>query len=53
MRDICFKEGLRQLVRKPTRGEYLLDLAITDIELASVEVSAKIADRAILTVRRD
>ena len=51
MRDICLRNGLRQLVRVPTRGEYLLDLAITDIESASVYVASKIADRAIVIAR--
>ena len=51
MQDLCKDEGLRQLVRKPTRGEYLLDLVITDIELATVEVSTMIADHAVLMVR--
>ena len=51
MRDICLKNGLRQLVREPTRGEYLSDLAITDIESASVYVASKIADHAIVIAR--
>ena len=48
MRDLCNTEGLRQMVRKPTRGDYLLDLTITDVQLASVEVSTRIADHAVL-----
>ena len=51
MKDVCKDEGLRQLVRKPTRGDYLLDLVITDIELAIVAVLSKLADHAVLMVR--
>ena len=35
---------MKQLVDKPTRGEYLLDLAITDIDDCNVSVLPKIAD---------
>ena len=51
MRELCLRKGLWQMVREPTRGEYLLDLAVTDIESASVSVSSKIADHATLTAR--
>ena len=44
MRDICRRKGLHQIVRQPTRGQYLLDLATTNIESASVAVMPKIAD---------
>jgi hypothetical protein len=46
MRDLCSKAGLRQIVRGPTRGEHLLDLAITDVESACATVAAKIADHS-------
>ena len=51
MRDICLKNGLRQLVREPTRCENLLDLVLTDIESASVSVTSKIADHSVVTTR--
>ena len=51
MRDICLKNGLRQLVRGPTRNENLLDLALTDIESAGATVSSKIADHSIVSIR--
>ena len=44
MRKLCSELGLRQIVRGPTRGDYLLDLVITDIESASAAVSSKVAD---------
>ena len=31
MEAICCEHGLRQLVRKPTRGSYLLDLVLSDL----------------------
>jgi hypothetical protein len=49
MRDACSRNGLRQIVRKPTRFDNLLDLSITDIEAAHASVSAKIADHAVVT----
>jgi len=39
------------MIRGPTRGDYLLDLGITDIESASGSISTKIADHSIVTVR--
>ena len=51
MRDICLKNGLRQMVREPTRDGYLLDLGIADIESASASVSSKLADHSIVTTR--
>jgi hypothetical protein len=51
MRDICGKDNLRQLIREPTRGKNLLDLAITDIASATGTISTKIADHAVLFVR--
>jgi hypothetical protein len=51
MRKLCSEVGLRQIVREPTRGDYLLDLVITDIESASAAVSSKVADHSIVTSR--
>ena len=44
MKCFCDFHGLVQLVREPTRGEYLLDLAITDMPRSKVTVLPKIAD---------
>ena len=44
LRDICDSVGLRQLVREPTRGEYLLDVALTDVDEVRCKVVGKIAD---------
>ena len=48
--QLCLELGLRQTVREPTRGDYLLDLVLTDLEtLASTRVLGTIADhRAVL-----
>ena len=51
LKDLCLKENLRQLVWRPTRGDHLLDLAITDIESAAVSICPKIADHLALMVR--
>ena len=51
LRDLCLKSGMQQIVRGPTRGEYLLDLAVTDIASSTATVSSKIADHGIVTVR--
>ena len=51
MRGLCLDYDLRQLVHAPTRGEYLLDLCISNIESVSVEVLSKIADHAVITAR--
>ena len=42
--------GLNQLVRKPTRGKYLLDLALTDISGTSATVLPKLADHSVVQV---
>ena len=42
---------VRQLVRKPTRGEYLLGLAMTDLDEAKCKVLPKIADHKGLWAR--
>ena len=44
MKTFCDFHGLTQLVREPTRNEYLLDLVLTDIGGATVEVTPRIAD---------
>ena len=42
---------MKQLVREPTRGKYLLDLALSDIAGASSSTMPKIADHRIVEVR--
>ena len=44
LKAFCDFHGLMQLVKAPTRNQYLLDLAITDIPGASATVLASIAD---------
>ena len=42
--------GLRQLVREPTRGKYLLDIALTDVADCSARPTSAVADhRGVLT----
>ena len=41
---MCTACGLRQLVRSPTRDEYLLDLVISDLAASNISVLPKIAD---------
>ena len=44
LRDFSQRVGLRQIVHEPTRGEYLLDLAFTDLDEVRCKVLGKIAD---------
>ena len=44
MKCFCDFHGLTQLVRELTRGDYLLDLIITDIASSFVKVLPTIAD---------
>ena len=44
LRDFSDRAGLKQLVREPTRGDYLLDLAFTDVDDVRCAVVNKIAD---------
>ncbi len=44
LRKFCDVVGLRQLVKEPTRGENLLDLALTDLDKVKCKVVGKIAD---------
>ena len=44
MRNLCDEAGLQQLVREPTRGKLLLDLALTDIDDVKCKVLTKVAD---------
>ena len=42
--------GLKQVVREPTRGKYLLDLALTDVLGTVARILPKIADHSIVAV---
>ena len=44
LRNLCDEAGLQQLVREPTRGKHLLDLALTDIDDVKCKVLTKVAD---------
>ncbi len=44
LQNVCEKVGLRQLVRKPTRGEHLLDLVLSNIDGAATKVGKPVAD---------
>jgi len=50
LKTLCEFHGMNQLVREPTRKEYLLDLVCTDIFRATVAVLPLIADhKSVLT----
>jgi hypothetical protein len=51
LKAFCDYHGMSQLVREPTRNEYLLDLVITDICKCSVTVLPRIADHNSLLVK--
>ena len=54
LHGFCCERGLQQHVREPTRGEYLLDLVISDLgPLIQTKVVAGIADHSsvLCTVR--
>ena len=44
LRNICDSCSLRQLVREPTRGDNMLDLALADLDEVRCKVVSKIAD---------
>jgi len=44
LRTVCDTYGFRQLVTEPTRGDNLLDLALTDLDEVRCKVVGKIAD---------
>ena len=48
---ICRDSGLKQLVREPTRGQYLLDLVLTDMpEISTVNVLPELTDHRIVSI---
>jgi len=44
LKSVCDDFALKQLVNEPTRGEYLLDLCLTDLDACKVKTSSAIAD---------
>ena len=49
LKQVCDDFGLAQRVGKPTRGDYLLDLVLSDCAaLASVQVASEIADHRVV-----
>ena len=51
LHDICHEAGLKQVVNEPTRGDYLLDLVLTDIpELLTVRVLPEISDHRVVCI---
>jgi len=48
---ICQDNGLKQVVKERTRGDYLLDLVLTDVsELMSVKVLPELSDHKVVCV---
>ena len=51
LHDICCDAGLKQLVKDPTRGPYLLDLVLSDAqELLTVRVLPEISDHRVVCI---
>ena len=44
LKNVCDNHGLHQLVREPTRDEYLLDFVLTDVDGSRSMVEHAIAD---------
>ena len=44
LKRICDEHSLKQMIDEPTRGDYLLDLVLTDLENCKTQVVAPIAD---------
>ena len=42
--NCCVTFGLEEKVQKPTRGDYLLDLVLTDVECVQAKVDSKVSD---------
>ena len=52
--ETCRDLGLKQLVSKPTRGEYLLDVVLTDVpNLCKTEVLPEISDHRVVNIDLD
>jgi hypothetical protein len=44
LRDFCAVQGLKQMIKEPTRGPYLLDLILSDVSDIKCKVLPAIAD---------
>ena len=52
LQRFCMESGFQQIVRGPTRGEYLLDLVLTDMaDSASAQILPKISDHKCVLAR--
>ena len=48
LHEICQEFGLQQHVKEPTRGNYLLDLVISDFPQTTVKLSGMLADHKVV-----
>ena len=51
LKHVCDTHGLKEIVRKPTRGPYLLDLVLTDHDNTNVRLGPKLADHSSLLIQ--
>ena len=51
LHEICQDLGMKQLVREPTRGEYLLDLVISDMPNIDISVLPTLADHKLVLAK--
>ena len=51
LKALCDNYGLQQIVKEPTRNEYLLDLFLTDIARAKVKTGNYLADHKYLLAK--
>ena len=49
----CSANGLKQLVKRPTRGDHLLDLVISDLQARAVEILPAISDHHMVLANFD
>ena len=50
LKEVCDDHALQQLIREPTREEYLLDLCLTDLSQCRAQTLPRIADHKGLLV---
>ena len=53
LRTVCVDSGLKQLVHGPTRGDYLLDLVLSDCEGVKCKKLPQIADHSLILAELD
>ena len=46
LRNICRRQGLQQLIEKPTKGDNLLDLVLTDVTGVKYEITSELGDHS-------